>query len=303
MADKIETVLIGTALDEHSEGIVKAGAALARALGAKAFLAHAFSTPLGASSGPMGVYPAMPMPSYSAPGLGGYLQAEQERLRPALEEQARRVGAGEVVFEVGAPHRVLHDLAERLGAGLLVLGATAGGAMARLLGSTADRLLRRATYPVLVVRSELPVPPARVVAPVDFSPLSAEAFRRGLGILRGLGATSEVEALFVLSVLQRQVSPQFTPEQVDRFAAEELDRFIAAHAGGDASGLRRKVRTGNVREEILAELQETRADLVVLGTHGLGGFDRLAIGSVAADVTREAPCSVLVIPPDAAAQS
>lgn len=303
MAEKIETVVIGTALDEDSEGVVRAGVALARALGAKAYLVHVFSTPLGASSGSQGVYPAMPFPSYSAPALGGYLQEEQERLRSALEEQARRVGAGEVIFETGAPHRVLHDLAERLGAGLAVVGATAGGAMARLLGSTADRLLRRAACPVLVVRGGLAVPPARVVAPVDLSPLSADAFRRGLGILRSLGAASEVEALFVLSVLQRQVSPQFTPEQVDRFAAEELDRFVAAHAGGEAAGLRKKVRTGNVREEILEELRETRADLVILGTHGLGGFDRMAIGSVAADVVREAPCSVLVIPAKGEAQS
>ncbi|HSF42348.1 MAG TPA: universal stress protein, partial [Thermoanaerobaculia bacterium] len=186
------------------------------------------------------------------------------------------------------------------GAGLLVVGATEGGRIARLLGSTADRVLRRAHCPVLVVRGELPVPPERVVASVDLSPLSAEAFRRGLGILRGLGAASAIEVLFVLSVLQRQVAPQFTPEQVDRFAAEELDRFVAAHAGGEAAGLRRKVRTGNVREEILEELRETPADLVVLGTHGLGGFDRMAIGSVAADVVREAPCSVLVIRPEGA---
>ena len=53
------------------------------------------------------------------------------------------------------------------------------------------------------------------------------------------------------------------------------------------------------REEILAELAERPADLLVLGTHGLGGFDRLVIGSVAADVVREAPASVLVVPPGA----
>ncbi|HKV10544.1 MAG TPA: universal stress protein [Thermoanaerobaculia bacterium] len=291
MAD-IETVLIGTALDEHSEGVVKAGAALARALGAKAHLVHAFAPPMG-FAGPLS----------PEPGLDEYLKLEQDRLRKALEEQARNAGGAETSLEIGTPHRILSDLAERLGAGLLVVGATEGGRIARLLGSTADRVLRRAPCPVLVVRGALPVPPERVVAAVDLSPLSAEAFRRGLGLLRGLGATSAVDVLFVLSVLQRQVAPQFTPEQVDRFAAEELDRFVAAHAGADASGLRRKVRTGNVREEILEELREDHVDLVVLGTHGLGGFDRMAIGSVAADVAREAPCSVLVIPPEGAGQS
>ena len=291
MAD-IETVLIGTALDEHSEGVVKAGAALARALGAKAHLVHAFAPPMG-FAGPLS----------PEPWLDEYLKLEQDRLRKALEEQARNAGGAETSLEIGTPHRILSDLAERLGAGLLVVGATEGGRIARLLGSTADRVLRRAPCPVLVVRGALPVPPERVVAAVDLSPLSAEAFRRGLGLLRGLGATSAVDVLFVLSVLQRQVAPQFTPEQVDRFAAEELDRFVAAHAGADASGLRRKVRTGNVREEILEELREDHVDLVVLGTHGLGGFDRMAIGSVAADVAREAPCSVLVIPPEGAGQS
>jgi nucleotide-binding universal stress UspA family protein len=292
VAEKIETVLIGTALDEHSDEVVKAGAALARALGAKAHLVHAFAPPLG-FAGPLS----------PEPGLDGYLQLEQDRLRKALEEQARTAGGAETTLEVGTPYRVLSELAERIGAGLLVVGATEGGRIARLLGSTADRVLRRAHCPVLVVRGELPVPPERVVASVDLSPLSAEAFRQSLGILRNLGALSSVEVLFVLSVLQRQVAPQFTPEQVDRFAAEELDRFVVAHAGGDAAGLRRKVRTGNVREEILEELRETPADLVVLGTHGLGGFDRMAIGSVAADVVREAPCSVLVIRPEGAAQS
>lgn len=291
MAEQIENVLIGTALDEESEEVVRAGAALARALGAKAHLVHAFPPPLGFAG-----------PFTPEPALDEYLGREQDRLRSALTELARRTGVQETVLQVGAPHRILHDLAERLGGGLLVVGATAGGAMARLLGSTADRVLRRATCPVLVVRGGLPVPPARAVAAVDLSPLSAHAFRRGLGLLRSLGA-SEVEVLFVLSMLQRQVSPQFTPEQVDRFAAEELDRFVATHGGSDGAGFRRKVRTGNVREEILAELGETRADLVVLGTHGLGGFDRMAIGSVAADVVREAPCSVLVVPAEGEAQS
>lgn len=288
---EIRTVLIGTALDESSEEVVRAGVEVARATGAKICLAHAFGPPLGVGSS---LWPVI--------GSDEHLRVEEDRLRAVLEEQAKRAGAeGEWSLENGPPHRALSDLAERMDADLLVVGHRADNPLSHLLGSTAERVVRKASCPVLVVRGGLPIPPHRVVVPIDLSPLSGEAFQQGLEILRavGKGSLPQIEALFVLSVLQRQVAPQFTPEQIDRFAQEELDRFVELTAGELAGGVRRKVRTGNTREEIEAELAEAGADLVVLGTHGLGGFDRMVIGSVAADVVRHAPCSVLVVPPAA----
>ncbi|HYO16936.1 MAG TPA: universal stress protein [Thermoanaerobaculia bacterium] len=288
---EIRTVLIGTALDESSGEVVRAGVEVARATGAKACLAHAFGPPIGVGSS---LWPML--------GSDEYLRGEEDRLRAALEEQAKRAGLdGEWSLENGPSHRALSDLAERMDADLLVVGHRADGRMTHLLGSTAERVVRKAHCPVLVVRGGLTIPPQRVVAPVDLSPLSGEAFQQGIQVLRAMGKGSlpEIEALFVLSVLQRQVAPQFTPEQIDRFALEELGRFVELTAGELAGSVRRKVRTGNTREEIEAELAEAGADLVVLGTHGLGGFDRMVIGSVAADVVRHAPCSVLVVPPRA----
>jgi nucleotide-binding universal stress UspA family protein len=301
MTDKI--VLIASSLGEESDALVRTGLAWARAEGARVSLVHAFAPPL-ATSPVIGGFGRLAFPLET----DALLADEEAQMRGLLEEQVRRAGispdetAGHVVRN-GPPHRVLGDLAAELGAGLIVVGATAGGALHRLLGSTADRVLRRAACPVLVVRGELGMPPARVLAPVDLSPLSAEAFRTGLERLGGLPGKSsgdgpEIEALFVLSPIQRQVSPQFTPEQVDRFAEDELEQFVTAHAGDARGRVRRQVRVGTVREEILAEIEARRPDLVLLGTHGLGGFDRLVIGSVAADVVREAPCSVLVIPSD-----
>jgi len=55
-------------------------------------------------------------------------------------------------------------------------------------------------------------------------------------------------------------------------------------------------------DEILAVLAERRADLAILGTHGRSGFERLTLGSVAADVMREGACNLLVVPPDATLQ-
>jgi len=292
----IRTILVGTDLDRDSDALVSTGLQVARAAKAKIHLAFSF---------------APPVVFLSELGAGvddPILAREEQQCREALAEQARQAGIAEgelhgLTVRRGAPHRMLSDLAEEIGADLLIVGATGGGRLHRRLGSTADRVLRRTRCPVLVVRGGLRVPPRKVLAPVDLSPLSADSFGRGLGVLSEMGAgtevQSEVEALFVLSVIQRQVSEQFSPEQVDRFAAEELERFVEANAGPAAGSIRRKVRTGNTREEIFAEIVDHGPDLVLLGTHGLGGFDRFVIGSVAADVAREAPCSVLVVPPAA----
>ncbi len=296
MADKI--VLIGSSLDAESDALVRTGLAWARAEGAKVYLVHAFASPL-AWSPVVGGFGRLAFPLET----DALLADKEAQMRGLLEEQVRRAEispdelAGSSVLN-DVPHRVLGDLAAELGADLIVVGATAGGALQRLLGSTADRVVRRAACPVLVVRGEPAMPPARVLAPVDLSPLSAAAFRTGLERLGGLpGNVPEIEALFVLSPIQRQVSPQFTPEQVDRFAEDELERFVTAHAGDAARGrVQCHVKVGTVREEILAEIEARRPDLILLGTHGLGGFDRFVIGSIAADIVREAPCSVLVVP-------
>jgi nucleotide-binding universal stress UspA family protein len=279
--EKIQTILVGTDLDRESESLVGTAVSLARAAGARVHVVYAFNPPTGFMSElGAGLDPAI-------------LAEEEQRCREAVADQVRRLGLGAAelhgqTVRSGAPHRVIPELAEEISADLVVIGATAGGRLHRRLGSTADRVLRRAICPVLVVRGELRVPPRKILAPVDLSSLAADSFRTGLGLVAQLGGGApEVEALFVLNVIQRQVAPQFTPEQVDRFAAEELGRFE----------VKRKVRAGHTREEIFAEVADFRPDLVLLGTHGTGGFDRLVIGSVAADVSREAPCSVLVVPP------
>lgn len=289
-SNKIRTVLIGTDLDRDSDALLSTGVQVARAAGARIHVAYAFPPPMGF------------MNELGAGVDDAVLAQEMEQVREALSAQVRKAGiaaeelAGQTL-RTGVAHRVLPELVEETGADMVIVGATAGGMLHRRLGSTADRVLRRTTRPVLVVRGGLAVPPRRVLAPVDLSPLSAEAFQRGLAILSQMGGGTEVEALFILNVIQRQVAPQFTPQQVDRFAAEELGRFVDQHGGSVAGQVHRKVRAGTTREEIFAEIADFRPDVVLLGTHGMGGFDRLVIGSVAADVVREAPCSVLVVPP------
>ena len=55
-------------------------------------------------------------------------------------------------------------------------------------------------------------------------------------------------------------------------------------------------RVGNIREEILALVQEWSADLIIMGTNGKSGLEHFLAGSVAESVIRNASCPVLVIP-------
>lgn len=296
----LRTVLIGTSLGEESDQVVRAGLAVARATGARIHLIHAA--------------PLEPMPVGLDIGAGLALGGELiTRGRENLTRQIERLGlqapelAGSEV-QTGAAYRVLAETAEQIEADLIVVGATESGPLsAELLGSTADRILRKASCPVLIVRGELPVPPRRVLAPVDLSPLSGEAFHDGLHLLTQLVGEQtdiQVRAIYALSFLDalevRQRTGGIPLEQVESVAGEELRRFVLDHRPEAPFQVETAVVQGEPRIEILRELATRPADLVVLGTHGRGGMDRLMLGSVASTISRKALCSVLVISPEAA---
>lgn len=290
MSKPLKTIVIGTSLTEGSDAAVRTGVALARMTGASPWLVHVYSPLLGTAGSGMDAL---------------WMEEQAKSLREMIDEQARRTGLSalmafipdQIRLVLGAPHREIVELARSVQAELIVLGAAES--RHGLLGSTADRVIRKAPCPVLAVRSEAVFPPVRVEIPVDLSSSSAYALRQGLDLLAQLGVTrGDTEALFVLNPLEVGGSLHFTPEQVERFAGEELSRFLAANTVEDRRPGSARVRTGYPREEILAAFEERRVDLAVLGTHGRNGFERLMLGSVASGVLQGARCNVLVVPPE-----
>lgn len=295
---RLQTVLIASSLEKGSNPIVTTGAALARAAGARIYLVH--------------VAPPAPVAvgletGWLAPGA---FQEKAERQRQLWDQAERlRIDPEELAgVEVicGPPHRVIVQTAQRIGAGLIVIGASEPGHRPfKLLGSTADRVVRQATCPVLVLRGELAVPPRRLLMPVDLSELSADAFRCGLSVMDQIsnGEPPEIEAFYVLDFLDQLdfLQPDMpwvtTSQQVEPRAAWELARFVRENSGKSKAPVRTMVRPGDAGVEILAESERQQPDLILLGTHGHGGFDRLLLGSIASTVLQKAPCSVLMIPP------
>jgi|ERR1700674_786138 len=304
MTSETPIVLIGTSLTEASQQVVRNGVRIARAAGAKIHLVHAYDLTM--------------LYSGSAMGGGAYLteliEAESAGRLQRLEDQAWRLGirpeelAGLTALE-GAPHRVLVETAASSGASLIVVGAAESwGRLSKLLGSTADRVVRAASCPVLALRGELELPPRRVVIAVDLSAESGDAMLRGLQVLGAIGAgpggrpRTAIEALYVAETpLLEAVHPTVDPRQVEAEWAEELDRFIAAHLPEPGWHVSGRVRSAAAADrEILGRCEEAAPDLVVLGTHGRSGFERFLIGSVAESVMRNAHSSALIVPAKAA---
>ena len=286
----LKTILVGTSLDELSDPVVRAAAELARQTGAGLYLLHAHALPVAYFAAPTGFTAVSP----------DLLETEHQVRRQMLDEQLKRLeidpgSLAGTIIEAGAPHRMLLEAAATHKAGLIVMGAreTAGRA---LHGSTTDRVLRKAICPIWVVAGDSKLPPEQVLAPVDLSPLSDECLRTALSILAQLeGAGGDIGALFVLEDEEHESSTQFTPEQIERLAHEELDRFVDRLPGGE--GIRRTVLIGDIRKQILGEIERSSVDLLVLGTHGRSGFERFLLGSVASDMAGQARCNVLIVPP------
>lgn len=145
----------------------------------------------------------------------------------------------------------------------------------------------------------------RILCPVDFSDASRHALDHAVVIAGWYGAS--LTALHVSTPafpLQPPVLftdlPTAAPTEADREHVElQLRRWVET-AG--ALGLTTEVLFGeghNPARSILTYAASLPADLIVMGTHGRGGFERLVLGSVTEKVLRKATCPVLTVPPPA----
>lgn len=138
----------------------------------------------------------------------------------------------------------------------------------------------------------------RILCPIDFSPFSVKAYACAQSLARHYGAKLYVQHLIELwNDGSKSAPPMNLFEEYRRASIQEgeerLERFVEAHPY-DGVRSERYVREGMPADQILALAEELAVDLVVMGTHGRRGLNRLMLGSVAERVLRNAPCLVLV---------
>jgi nucleotide-binding universal stress UspA family protein len=141
----------------------------------------------------------------------------------------------------------------------------------------------------------------RILCPTDLSDISRRAFDHGLALARFYRA--EVELAYVVEpLLPGPSAPATYPpwailDPALRTRLENALAELARPARDLGVAARPVVHEGGVVAEIVARARDWPADLVVMGTHGRGGFEHLVLGSVTEKVLRKAPCPVLTVPP------
>lgn len=212
--------------------------------------------------------------------------------------QTHGLSAG-VHVSAGTVLRMILDQADAMDANLLVLGARGESYLSHLLlGTTAERLLRRTLRPVLMVKQTSHEPYRRVLVPVDFSPWSATALK----LARSVAPQAELVLLhaFEAPFESRLQYAGIDEETINhyRMAAREESMIqleaIAAEAGLGSDTVRLSAHHGDASRTILTQEQELDCDLIVMGKHGQGVMEELLLGSVTKHILSESACDVLV---------
>jgi nucleotide-binding universal stress UspA family protein len=142
----------------------------------------------------------------------------------------------------------------------------------------------------------------RILCPVDYSDFSRRALEHAVAIARWYGST--VTAFHVSAVMpaapfapgmQAVTATPLTLEGRETMLAT-LHRFAGPELRASGVRLEFDVTEGGAAAEILDKAKAMPSDLIVLGTHGYSGFDRLVLGSVTEKVLRKATCPVLTVP-------
>ncbi len=291
----MKKILVGTDFSDQAEVAVQTALELAAKHGSELILVHAVNLSMLQDGHPY--FTAMPA-SYFA-----QVKVLQKELREKLASDVERLrGKGvdiSTVFVDEAPETAIVRVAKEHEVDLIVVGSHGRSGLSRfLLGSVSEAVAKHAECEVLIQREVLPAPATyqRVLVPTDFSEHSERALERATELVASGG---EVELFHVWDLpggplalwgsMQAELQESF-----ERGSAALADECLAKYTGSDAT-LRFQQQQGEARDCIVERAEAGGFDLVVMGTHGRKGLQRLIMGSVAQSALRHMPTSMYLV--------
>lgn len=236
--------------------------------------------------------------------LETYLFAVATRLEPIAGDVRASVRFGQPADEILA-------FASDIGADLIAMSTHGRSGISRwVFGSVADRVLRGAMCPVLLVRAgQAPALPLyrRIVVPLDGSELAEQVVPYVKGLVRPHHTRIFLVSVLTTGLADRTVTllTSYPPGfQLATTALDYAEAQIQAYLRSVAAALREQVaavhiavRRGSPADEILTYVDEVEADLISMTTHGFSGSSQWVYGNVAGRVLQGARSPVLLVRP------
>jgi len=227
------------------------------------------------------------------------LLAEQMASMPEL-----RGAQGRPMVITGDPFDGILRTAAQVSADLIVMGTHRRQLLLDIfVGTTIERVIRKGTFPVLMVNHDAQRSYDNVVVPVDMSEASANALRIGLSTrLIGESGATLLHA-FLAMAKGRMFVDGIKPGGIDQYvsderrtAMDELTSFLVAN-DLDRPQWSFRIEEGGPMEVISRAVAEMRPDLLVMGTHGRSRLLKALIGSVTEEALRSLNVDILAVPP------
>ena len=291
---ELRRILCPVDFSEFSAGAYRYALSLARHYRAKLFVQHIVelwqypSTGFVASAGPFEEFVRV------------LCENAEEKLQEFVKDEISSEIQPERVIQVGIAPDFILAFAEAQEMSTIVMGTRGRRGFDRLmLGSVTERVMRKASCPVLAVRrpshdfitsaeGQDPVHLSRILFCTDFS----ENSRRALDYAISLAA--EYNAELTLLHVREGVPSSANVEEATASATQQLENLIAPE-GRRTGRIRTAVRIGKPYQQIIELASKAQIDIVIMAVRGRGGLDLAVFGSTTYRVMQLGPCPVLVV--------
>lgn len=283
----MDRILVATDLSARSDRALRRASLIARTSGAAMTLVNVVDAEL--------------------PGrlIEAEIDAAAEVLADSVATLRSEDGIGaEWIVKVDDVHTGILGAADDIAADLIVIGPHRSRMRDVFVGTTAERVVRRSTRPLLIAVGVPSGHHRRTLLALDFDEASKAAARKALEM--GVFEHTDVSVMHAFDapaegMMRRALDDRY---EIDLYvategqAATERLQGLLDELGLPQTSTRVVSMNGSPARTILESAQQAGSDLVVLGTNQRKGFERALIGSVTADVIHDARRDVLIIPVD-----
>lgn len=215
-----------------------------------------------------------------------------------LVAQAREIAAKERVsiltdIEQGEAYEKIIEVAEDENCDIIVMGRRGIGNVERMImGSVTARVVAQSPVDVLVIPKDSVLGWSRILLATDGSACSEAAADKAIAFASAYGCALSVVSVVHVNTELYAEAPKLVEKLVEK--AKGIVESVRGKASKSGINIDAYVKEGDPHQEIAQLAEESKANLIVLGSHGRTGIRRLLMGSVAEKVIGNAHCPVLI---------